>query len=705
MNRKRTLSLCLAILLCFTPLLSACAGNEPAESADAVTTAPETVPETTLEPTPETAPETAPETTPETAPETAPETTPAETGPADGLVLSPDELALLKKNYPRTDGSTSTLPLDNAIREAICGTDYTPASHTTTHTAFYRLIHKSNDLIFSVPISPEQEKMAQDADVTIEQYAISKEAFVFVLNAENPVSALTQDQLRGIYSGQITNWKEVGGDDAPITAFQRNEDSGSQNYIKTFMGDTPLMDAPSAMRPGSMGSLMDAIALYDNAKYSIGYSYYAYAANMYGTGTELKFVAVDGVYPDEATIADDTYPLLPRNYAIIRSNSPQTARDLVRWILSPEGQKIVAENGYFSLGGEGTLPPLAVPKQILGTGPEMPETPPTFDRYYTVEVSEADVTSFLRDPAVAEAVKAHTRAIKEKTTNYTTPKVINGYMIFQYHGTDSWDFDVIDLRTGKLFTEPSDLFFYGTDFFPKVRERLSAFPGSVPPDNYDQLRFSHVFFYGSLNSVWSNIVDPRYFLPSQPYDMQGMWKDGVEVVAYFTQVKGDIGIKTDRGNVLLFDEGGALLPEDRERINAFVLAYLEEEETYQKLMQAYQRSFDEMYGNMPDETKELHGTPDHFYASLLGGRYLDIVANRVMFLSVGVKFDTRTFEPIGGNPDKILLPGWREEVERRLGVYPAEGTYEFSFSYVGATFRFPNETETKHTTLPIEWVR
>ena len=140
MERKRMLSLCLALLLFFTPLLSACAPNAPAEGTAAVT-APETAPETM--------PETTPETIPETAPETTPETTP-ETDPADDFVRA---LTRLKQSFPRTDGTTSTLPLANAIREAICGPDHTPASHTTTYTAFYNLIHKSNDLIFSVPIS------------------------------------------------------------------------------------------------------------------------------------------------------------------------------------------------------------------------------------------------------------------------------------------------------------------------------------------------------------------------------------------------------------------------------------------------------------------------------------------------------------------------------------------------------------------------
>ena len=642
MKKERVLLLILSFLLAFSPL-TACAGKEPANGTAAVTTAPDATPETT--------------------PETAPETTPAETGPADGPVLSPDELALLKKNYPRTDGSTSTLPLDNAIREAICGPDYTPASHSTTHTAFYRLIHKSRDLIFSVPISPEQEKQAKDADVTIEQYAISKEAFVFVLNAENPVDALTQDQLRRIYSGKITNWKEVGGDDAPITAFQRNEDSGSQNYIKTFMGDTPLMDAPSTMRPGSMGALMDAIALYDNAKYSIGYSYYAYAANMYGTGTELKFVAVDGVYPDEATIADDTYPLLPRNYAIIRGDAPQTARDLVRWILSPEGQKIVAENGYFSLGGEGTLPPLAAPpEQVFGTGPELPETPPVLDRRYVAEWNPEG--GCLKDQGVEEKLNAVYRQLKEEEKESVSAVVLNGYFLISYRLESHSYTRVFDLRTGEEITEVSDLFYKGTDFMKKIRETVPP-PTEETSTSYDTITMSTLFgdsvdsfrvkedYYG-----FSQKINPLYFLPMAPDAMEGLWQDPSAVEVSVLRLYARTGYRSERGKVAQFDEEDGLSAADRERINRFVSEYIENEENYARICEAYYNAFVtrspgavEQFTEHGQPIPESFCTPDQFDLAVVGWRYLMITAQRIMINGVTFYFDLDTLTPLDGAPD------------------------------------------------------
>ena len=90
-----------------------------------------------------------------------------------------------------------------------------------------------------------------------------------------------------------------------------------------FMGETPLMDAPTELRPGSMGGLMDVIAPNDGSLGSIGYSVYAYAADMYGTGDNLKFIKVDGVAPTKETIISGEYPLSSYNYASFRADEPE----------------------------------------------------------------------------------------------------------------------------------------------------------------------------------------------------------------------------------------------------------------------------------------------------------------------------------------------------------------------------------------------
>ncbi|MBQ7082659.1 MAG: substrate-binding domain-containing protein, partial [Oscillospiraceae bacterium] len=270
---------------------------------------------------------------------------------------TPEELerTWLRENLPVMDGSTSLIPLEAGVRAALFDISMEEAEtqvvHDSTYGSFTNLMNKEADLIFSVPLSEVQYNDAKERGIRIEEVPVAKEGFVFVVNAENPVDSLTQQQLRDIYSGKITNWKELGGRDEPIIPYQRNRDSGSQNYMTTFMRDTPLMDAPSEYRPGSMAGLMDVIAVNDHASQSIGYSVYAYAADMYEGGDRIKFLAVDGVAPSKETMASGEYPLISENFAVFRADEPEGSpvRRLCDWMTSDEGQLAIAKAGYVTV--------------------------------------------------------------------------------------------------------------------------------------------------------------------------------------------------------------------------------------------------------------------------------------------------------------------------------------------------------------------
>ena len=280
------------------------------------------------------------------------ESTPEQSAPEQSTPEVSEEIAFLRENFPRIDGSTSLIPLEAGIRAAIFGKSFDEAQkdvvHSTTWGSFENLLEGKADLIFSTPISDEQQKMADEAGAKLEQVPVVKEAFVFAVNAKNPVEALSRQQIKDIYSGKISNWKQVGGSDEPIIAYQRNTDSGSQNYMIDFMGETPLMDAPTELRPGSMSGLMDVIAPNDGSLGSIGYSVYAYAADMYGTGDNIKFIKVDGAAPTKETIISGEYPLSSYNYAIFRADEPEegAVRRLAEWMTSYDGQLAVAKAGY-----------------------------------------------------------------------------------------------------------------------------------------------------------------------------------------------------------------------------------------------------------------------------------------------------------------------------------------------------------------------
>ena len=302
-----------------------------------------------------------------------------------------EEIAFLRENFPRIDGSTSLIPLEAGIRAAIFGKSFDEAQkdvvHTTTWGSFKRLLSGDADIIFSTPISDEQQKMADEAGIKLEQVPVVKEAFVFAVNAKNPVDALTRQQIKDIYSGKITNWKQVGGSDEPIIAYQRNTDSGSQNYMIDFMGETPLMDAPTELRPGSMSGLMDVIAPNDGSLGSIGYSVYAYAADMYGTGDNIKFIKVDGAAPTKETIISGEYPLSSYNYAIFRADAPEdgAVRRLAEWMTSYDGQLAAAKAGYATVEDIGfDYSQSALKKyEAKGTGIAYPGSVPPYE--YDIE--------------------------------------------------------------------------------------------------------------------------------------------------------------------------------------------------------------------------------------------------------------------------------------------------------------------------------
>lgn len=277
------------------------------------------------------------------------------------------------------DGSTSTIPLEVAFRMGYYGETEEVASqkviHNTTYGSFYNLRDGICDLIFTTPLSAQQRDEAKNRGLDLVEVPICMEAFVFVVNANNPVEELTVQQIKDIYSGKITNWKEVGGPDATIEAFQRNNTSGSQNYMKLFMGDTPLMDPITYITPSDMEGLVEVLASYDNAVNSIGYSVYSYAANMYVDAGKIKFIRVNGIAPTEETMGDMTYPLLNYNYAVYdKNNKNPEIEKMVNWILSDEGQQSVVEGGYVPIQG-GKLPGYVIDKKLdlydaVGTGKE-----------------------------------------------------------------------------------------------------------------------------------------------------------------------------------------------------------------------------------------------------------------------------------------------------------------------------------------------
>lgn len=258
----------------------------------------------------------------------------------DDAAIAESKGETLTGELPVLDGAAALLPVYSAFFHALYpenawsfdGESYAPESkmqYRNTRGAYQALADGDADLIFCAAPSQAQLDYAAQKGVELELTPIGREAFVFFVNEKNPVSGLTQDQLRDIYAGEITNWKELGGPDRLICALQRNEGSGSQTRFLAFMEGRPTAHGPFAF----LGA-------------SVGFSFRYYVDGIV-RAKGVKLLAVDGVYPGKEEIRSGEYPLTGEFYAVYRKGdgNPNIQR-ILDFILSPEGQRIVEESGY-----------------------------------------------------------------------------------------------------------------------------------------------------------------------------------------------------------------------------------------------------------------------------------------------------------------------------------------------------------------------
>lgn len=249
----------------------------------------------------------------------------------------------------RVDASLATQPLMDAYVEGL--KDYNlKKDYTNTDPAYTKLINGETDLIIVTEPSSDELKRASDAGVELEVTPVVNEGFVFFTNVNNLVNGLSLKEIQDIYTDKITNWNQVGGDNAKIIAYQRPENSGSQTgMLSLVMKDKKIKEPKREEYIESMAGIIDAVANYDNSKDSIGYSYYYYATTMYGN-ENIKFLAVDGVSPNHDTIKDESYPLITAYYIVTLKGTENSAVNKVKKaMLESKGQEIARNAGYIEI--------------------------------------------------------------------------------------------------------------------------------------------------------------------------------------------------------------------------------------------------------------------------------------------------------------------------------------------------------------------
>lgn len=268
--------------------------------------------------------------------------------PAEDLAPSADpptqELTLTRQNFPRLDGSADAVPLAQNLAAVVLGEFQQQTSDLTQFSGTDQALEhlQAGECDLAILSDPSQDLLPNNEEIALAEMAT--DGLVFVVHADNPVDSLTVEQLRDIYTGKITNWKEVGGKDAEILPFQHTNDLGSQALLERLvMGGEPMTDAPKGYAMTTY--LEEGVQSYTHSPNAIGYTFYRHTQDLEQT-KNMKLLQVDGVTPSAQTVSDHTYPLSTTYYIAMDAQQPQGSPTyaVYHWLLSSDGQQLLA--GY-----------------------------------------------------------------------------------------------------------------------------------------------------------------------------------------------------------------------------------------------------------------------------------------------------------------------------------------------------------------------
>ena len=259
---------------------------------------------------------------------------------------------------PQIDSSTARIPITNAIYNLFIekyGYSGPKPLASQTHGAWLNLADKKVDIVFLVVPTKNELAYLMERGVDIEMKVFGYDGLVFMGNHVNPVENLTANQIRSIYNKEIINWQDVGGTNAPINAFIRNPESGSQrlfenlvwrgydmpDFIENFSHDVEIS--------WDMGEVIHVII---DDKNAIGFNIMSYIENeFYYYRNKPKLFAVNGYLPTTENFTSGKYPFLTTSYVVIRADEPDDspARRLYNWIGSEESRLVISENSTLAL--------------------------------------------------------------------------------------------------------------------------------------------------------------------------------------------------------------------------------------------------------------------------------------------------------------------------------------------------------------------
>lgn len=203
--------------------------------------------------------------------------------------------------------------------------------------------------------SSSRDLTDEEASHELVSTVIAHDGIAVIVNDSNPVKDVTLDQLRDIYAGKITNWKELGGPDLAIELVNRDEASGTREAFRSIVMRGEDFDRSAAVLPGT-GQVRDVVSRSEGA---IGYISIGFVKSDYAT-TTVKTLSVDGVEATKENVSSGKYPISRDLYFFTNGDPQGVAYDYVRFVLSDEMSQTIEDAGYIpvdwdqSASGDGT---------------------------------------------------------------------------------------------------------------------------------------------------------------------------------------------------------------------------------------------------------------------------------------------------------------------------------------------------------------
>ena len=183
-------------------------------------------------------------------------------------------------------------------------------------------------------IGTSSKALKKNESQGLTQIPLGQDGIVIAVNTKNSVDGVTSEQLKDIFSGKITNWKEVGGSDGKINVIRREDGSGTLDAFESIVMGKDTKIKSDAVVQSSTEAVKQSVKTDENA---IGFVSYAHMSS------DVKALKIDGVSPSDDTIADGSYKLQRPFLFLVKGTSNQATQDFLNFVNSREGQKVLKD--------------------------------------------------------------------------------------------------------------------------------------------------------------------------------------------------------------------------------------------------------------------------------------------------------------------------------------------------------------------------